>query len=105
VTEAAKGHRFASSSVNRTTEHEASRNITLMLIATSFLYTAGTLPYMLSNVVAFVNPAAAFENDLITVGSFFIIIFPGVKLFVYAFFNKLFRQQLVTYLRAVKILN
>jgi hypothetical protein len=88
--------------MNKTSEKEASRNITLMLIMTSFIYIIGTMPSKIALVISLVNPRAD-VTVLNTMGVFTLYAFPAVKLFVYIAYNKLFRKQFMDYLKLIKL--
>jgi hypothetical protein len=87
----------------KTSERKASKNITLMLIVTSFIYIIGTLPSKTNQVIGLVYPSAPFLDDLSIAGVVVLYMFPGVKLIVYISFNKLFRQQIKDYLKIFKL--
>jgi hypothetical protein len=87
----------------KTYEKEASKNITLMLIVTSFIYIIGTLPSRIALVIGLVYPSAPFLGILKTTGSISLYLFPGVKLVVFIAFNKLFRQQFMDFLKLFKL--
>jgi hypothetical protein len=89
--------------VGKTSEREASKNITLMLIMTSFIFIIGTLPSRVYIIIGLVYPSAPFLGILRTTGSVSLYLFPGVKLLVFIAFNKLFRQQFMDYLKLFKL--
>jgi predicted membrane-bound mannosyltransferase len=45
----------SASNTEYSTAHEASRNVTSMLISVSFLYVIGTIPYMLVEIIFLIN--------------------------------------------------
>jgi hypothetical protein len=73
-----------------------------MLIVTSFLYIVGNLPYMLSTLLGMFNIHSDFQIGLLYLGLVCIYSFPALKLFVYFYFNKLFRDQCLSYLRTLR---
>jgi hypothetical protein len=85
------------------TDKEASNSIVVMLIMTSFIYNLGTLPRMISYVVYYVDSSASYQQALEIVGSYFIILFPGVKFLVYMTFNRLFREQFKACFRFLRL--
>jgi hypothetical protein len=97
-------HGVSASTIDHSTSHEASRNVTLMLISVSFLYVIGTIPYMAVMIILFTNAPVNGEvlYYLILIAYFALLTFPGLKFFVYFLFNRLFRQQVSNYLRSLR---
>jgi hypothetical protein len=91
----------ASHDLKLTPEQQASRDLTRMLIATSFLYVAGNLPFTLGFLMMFFS--SSFNSLIGFISSYVMFILPGLKLIVYFAFNKAFRTQCFEYLRLTKL--
>ncbi len=77
-------------------ESKASRNVTFMLIMTSFLYVAGNVPFLVGNTAAYLKVSTYFSYWFtITL----LNIYPGLKIFVYYLFNKQYRCVLNKYVK------
>ena len=80
----------------------AKRNLTIMIISTSLLFTLGTLPwavyYTLLNVIQLNFP---FMNNLQIIARSCLYSFIAVKIIVYYFCNRLYRQVLKQYLKRI----
>lgn len=80
----------------------AKRNLTIMIISTSLLFTLGTLPwavyYTLLNVIQLNFP---FINNLQIIARSCLYSFIAVKIIVYYFCNRLYRQVLKQYLKRI----
>ena len=79
-------------------EKEANRNITRMLISTSFLYIFGNIPYSIyyiSTRIFGIKPSDL--NILFAFSQLSLYLLIILKVFVYYFFNRLFRKQLNCY--------
>jgi hypothetical protein len=77
---------------------QAANNMTRMLIATSFLYVLGNTPYLIRQVILYASVWVLHQQ--IQVSSWLTYLafaclyaYPGCKLFIYIYFNKLFRQE------------
>ena len=80
----------------------AKRNLTIMIISTSLLFTLGTLPwavyYTLLNVIQLNFP---FINNLQIIARSCLYSFIAVKIIVYYFCNRLYRKVLKQYLKRI----
>ena len=77
-------------------DSKAKRNLTLMIVCISFLFTAGTLPwavyYTLASLISIPN-----LYPLQVLSSCCLYLLVSLKIFIYYFFNRLFRQLLQSY--------
>ena len=77
-------------------DSRAKRNLTLMIVCISFLFTAGTLPwavyYTLASLISIPN-----LYPLQVLSSCCLYLLVSLKIFIYYFFNRLFRQLLQSY--------
>ena len=81
-------------------DSKAKRNLTLMIVSISFLFTIGTLPwaiyYTLSSLVSIPN---LYPMQVLASCCLYLLV--SLKIFVYYFFNRLFRQILTARLHFV----
>lgn len=86
----------------QSSDMRAKRNLTIMIISTSLLFTLGTLPwavyYTLLNVIQLNFP---FINNLQIIARSCLYSFIAVKIIVYYFCNRLYRQVLKQYLKRI----
>jgi hypothetical protein len=90
----------SSSGTISSAERSAAENrVTVMLISIAFLYTIGTTPYMLDYMLEKVyGYDYTFLESFYSVGSCCLYLLVGLKFFVYYFCNRLFREQINSYL-------
>jgi hypothetical protein len=98
----AVGQTTAPKTTAKNAEKEASKNITLMLIITSFIYIMGTLPSRIGRIVLLFYPSAPYQGNFNIAAVLMLYCFPGIKLIVFISFNKLFREQFLEYLKLFK---
>lgn len=75
----------------KSSDSRAKRNLTLMIVSISFLFTLGTLPwaiyYTLTNLI---NVPNSYPFQVIASCCLYLLV--SLKIFIYYFFNRLFRQ-------------
>lgn len=83
-------------------DSRAKRNITMMIISTSFLYSFGTLPwavyYTLLNVVKLQAPFLSYMNIVARCCLYSLI---ACKIIVYYSFNRLYRRVLIQHFKTL----
>ena len=80
----------------------ASKNITLMVITSSFLNFFGTVPYLVYYILNILLDGSCMLDTLKYISESIIMIEHSAKIFIYFFFNKLFRQILIKIFRGKK---
>lgn len=72
-------------------DSKAKRNLTLMIISVSFLFTLGTLPWAVYYTLSYlVNSSNLYPFQVVASCCLYLLV--SFKIFVYYFFNRLFRQ-------------
>jgi hypothetical protein len=88
---------------NASNSRNATKNITRMVIFHSLLNITGTVPFIIYatlNYGRFVTTTQQFI-DFANVASIFLYLTPGLNIFIYYFFNKLYREVFQDYFKKI----
>ena len=88
-------------------DSKAKNNITIMLILTSFLYTVSNTPYLIWYIFINITNNTAWNGVISTifnVSLFCLILLCLLKIFIYFFFNKIFREEILKHFRKLRFI-
>lgn len=88
---------------NNNENKKATRNMTRMAILTSFMNVVGTCPYTILYILQNAGASVRISNDVNNVIYILLFGYPGLNIFIYILYNKLYRDVLVGYFK--KIIN
>lgn len=86
---------------NKTQNSMMTRNITRMVIASTFISVFGQLPFSSIYIVQTAGFNSANLREANSYAAFLIMLSPGLDFFSYYFFNKLFKNVLDRYIKKI----